>query len=251
MDFYEKLISLIDERGITQRQFIKELNLNSSAIQNWRRQGSKPRPETLKMIAEYFRVDKHSLETDGIPLARLSDDETAYLSGGEKSNPALFQRMYAIEDKYIMTEEMIGQFSQISDAKLTFLINTSEKEYLPDVHALSDRKSVDMDSIYDVFELADSLACDDLSRSIMTQISRIIMYRVKKYQPDYEEKAKDDYSYWKDVIGINYDKVKYLLFQPTANSGMNYGFNFSELLRIRKITGMDIGFLITGIGEPF
>ncbi|MCH5200576.1 MAG: helix-turn-helix transcriptional regulator [Oscillospiraceae bacterium] len=251
MVFSEKIMVLINEKGITQSQFIKDLNLSSSAVQNWRRQGSRPRPETMKMIAEYFMVDRHSLENDSMPLARLSAEDMDILSENCHKSPALNQRISAMESEYVITEEMIARFSNLLDAKFTFLINTSEKEYNPAVHALNDRKDVDLNGIYDICELADSYASDDLSKNIMTQISRIIMYRVKTYLPDYKDKAKDDYYYWRDVLHINYDKVKYLLFQPTANAGMNYGFNLSELLRIRRITGISLKFLITGIGEPF
>ncbi|MCH5199740.1 MAG: helix-turn-helix transcriptional regulator [Oscillospiraceae bacterium] len=71
MNFYEKIINLIYERGITQRQFMEELNLCKSSVQNWRRQGSKPRPETMKRIADYFAVDKRSLEDDSMELTYL------------------------------------------------------------------------------------------------------------------------------------------------------------------------------------
>lgn len=68
MTFYEKLICLINKKGITQRHFINDLGLNHSAIQNWRRQNSKPRPETMIKIADFLGVDREMLENDEMDL---------------------------------------------------------------------------------------------------------------------------------------------------------------------------------------
>lgn len=250
MTFYEKLIHLIDESGITQRQFIKELGLNSSAIQNWRRQNSKPRPETMNMIADYFRVDRKSLADDNMPIARLDSED---MESRYSKKPGLMQRVYSLKTEYEVTEKMLTRLSQFMNVKMTFLINTSEKSFDPKQHEIADRNTVetDFDTLYDIFELADSCASDDLSRSVMTQISRVVMYRVKACQENFSELAKDDYSYWREVLRINYDKVKYLMFQPTANADMNYGFNLSELLHIHKATGVSMMYMLAGVGEPF
>ena len=250
MTFYEKLIHLIDERGITQRQFIKELGLNSSAIQNWRRQNSKPRPETMNMVADYFQVDRNSLADDNMPIARLDsvDIESRYTT-----KPGLRQRVGSLKAEYEVTEDILKKISQFMNVKMTFLINTSEKQFDPNQHMITNKNDncFDISALYDIFELADSYASDDLSRSVMTQISRVVMYRVKECQQNFSELAKDDYFYWRDVIHIYYDKVKYLLFQPTANVDMNYGFNLSELLHIHKATGVSMMYMLAGVGEPF
>lgn len=250
MTFYEKLIYLINENGITQRQFIKELGLNSSAIQNWRRQNSKPRPETMNMIADYFRVDRKCLENDDMPIARLDPE---IMESRLSQKPGLVQRMYSLKAEYEVTEDMLKRLSVFMNVKMTFLINTSEKAFDPNVHELTDRniKDIDFGTMYDIFELADSCASDDLSRNVMTQISRVVMYRVKSCQSDFAEKAKDEYTYWRENLRIHYDKVKYLLFQPTANTDMNYGFNLSELLHIHRVTGISMVYMLAGVGESF
>lgn len=243
MSFYEKIIYLINERGITQRQFTKELNLNSGAIQNWRRQGSKPRPETMAMISDYFGVDRTSLANDDMPLA-FTDNENMEFQ--YKKEPALRQRVYSMEKSCRLTEDIIKKISTFMNVDFTFLINTSEKVFDPAMHSLKERSGIDFSVLYDIFALADSCAGDDLSRGVMTQISRVIMYRVKQVK-----KYKDDYKFWRDVIGINYDKVKYLLFHPTANADMNYGFNFSELLTIQCASQISIVYMLAEIGEPY
>ena len=243
MTFYEKIIYLINERGITQRQFTKELNLNSGAIQNWRRQGSKPRPETMAMISDFFGVDRNSLADDNMPLAYV---DTENMEIQYKKEPALRQRVYSMEKSCRLTEDIIKKISTFMNVDFTFLINTSERFFNPDIHSLKERSQIDFSALYDIFALADSCADDDLSRGIMTQISRVIMYRVRQIK-----KYTDDYKFWRDEIGIHYDKVKYLLFQPTANSNMNYGFNFSELLSIQRASKISIVYMLAEIGEPY
>ena len=56
MVFYEKLMYLIEERKITKNKLLTDLKLNRNSIQNWQKQGSKPRTDTMAQIADYFNV---------------------------------------------------------------------------------------------------------------------------------------------------------------------------------------------------
>lgn len=69
MTFYEKLTELCFERGIDvtnigQHVSVDGTPLASSTVGNWR-SGSKPRPKTIKALADYFKV----------PVGYLRDDE--------------------------------------------------------------------------------------------------------------------------------------------------------------------------------
>ena len=52
--FYEKLIYLIEDKGITKNKLLTDLKLNRNSFGNWQKQGSNPRAETMERIAEYF-----------------------------------------------------------------------------------------------------------------------------------------------------------------------------------------------------
>ena len=54
--FTNKLKALITERGITQKKFLSDLELNINAIGDWQKNGNIPKGETVKKIADYFSV---------------------------------------------------------------------------------------------------------------------------------------------------------------------------------------------------
>ncbi len=56
MEFSERLLNLIKEKGINKNQLQKELNLNKSSILNWTQRGNVPSGDTLSLLANYFNV---------------------------------------------------------------------------------------------------------------------------------------------------------------------------------------------------
>ena len=50
----ERISNLRDEKGISQRQLLRDLNLSASTISKWKT--STPRHETLQAVADYFNV---------------------------------------------------------------------------------------------------------------------------------------------------------------------------------------------------
>lgn len=55
MDFYEAVIALCKEKGISVTALVVELGISKSAPANWKN-GSAPRAATVKKIADYFGV---------------------------------------------------------------------------------------------------------------------------------------------------------------------------------------------------
>ena len=51
---YDKVVELCKEKGISQRQLQRDLNLSISTVSKWKT--SAPRPETLEAVADYFNV---------------------------------------------------------------------------------------------------------------------------------------------------------------------------------------------------
>lgn len=66
MDFYGKLTEICQENGITPRKLTTLLNISSANATFWRN-GSVPRPRTIKKIAEYF----------GVPMSYFYDDDVS------------------------------------------------------------------------------------------------------------------------------------------------------------------------------
>ena len=57
MLFTNRLLFLINEKGINKKKFLDDLTLGKNSIVNWINRDNIPNGETLNRIAEYFDVD--------------------------------------------------------------------------------------------------------------------------------------------------------------------------------------------------
>ena len=56
MDAVQKIIDLMQQKGITAKRLTSEAGLSSSAITEWKKGKSKPSAKSLQKIADYFHV---------------------------------------------------------------------------------------------------------------------------------------------------------------------------------------------------
>lgn len=63
--FSENLLSLLDKKGIDQKQLAIELNISPSSVTHWIKGNKYPRIGKIEEIAEYFNV----------PMSRLTQDQ--------------------------------------------------------------------------------------------------------------------------------------------------------------------------------
>lgn len=108
MTFLEKLDILLYDKRMTKNKLITELNLGKNSFQNWRKQGSKPRAETMKKIADYFNVDFDSLLYDDLELEYNSPVGNCNVENGgtkkmEEHNDCIteekYKEMYELANK--------------------------------------------------------------------------------------------------------------------------------------------------------
>lgn len=67
MDVIQRIIELMEQHGLTAKQFTKEAGLNASAITEWKKGKSKPSAKSLQKIADYFHVTTDYLLTGKVP----------------------------------------------------------------------------------------------------------------------------------------------------------------------------------------
>lgn len=67
---YELFEKLLKERGVTAYQVSKATGISTGSLSDWKKGRSKPKPDKLKKIADYFGVT------------------VDYLCGGNKNDPA-------------------------------------------------------------------------------------------------------------------------------------------------------------------
>lgn len=235
MRFYDKLMYLIDKRGISRNKMVTDLGLNKNSTQNWQKQGTKPRSETMALIAEYFGVTAESLSDD--------DMELVYQPSAKKSSAtkllSFYQRSLSLRGKYIINDTKLGQIASLLNASTIFLTDLSISEYDPDRHTPDNRGSFKYSTMWEIFDLSDRCADDETVKKIMIQISRVILYRVKNsgrgafnlYECDALVKDKLDYLYTN---------------KPAVNIALNFGLNFSEIVAIHEYTGLSYIYLFSG-----
>lgn len=138
MTFLEKLYILLDNKKMTRNKLVTELNLNKNAVQNWEKQGSKPRAETMRKIADYFNVDMISLIDDDLELHYNSpvgncnvENEVSDMMNEHDDNftGKKYKKMYELANKRVdglraMAENIISDDKKIIvDIKTTNWLN--------------------------------------------------------------------------------------------------------------------------------
>ena len=56
MDFYSKMIKLCNEKGVSRSKMADSIGISRSTPKDWESGKSKPRPDTIKRISDYFGV---------------------------------------------------------------------------------------------------------------------------------------------------------------------------------------------------
>lgn len=67
MDAIQRIIELMEQHGLTAKQFTKEAGLSGSAVTEWKKGKSKPSAKSLQKIADYFHVSTDYLLTGDEP----------------------------------------------------------------------------------------------------------------------------------------------------------------------------------------
>ena len=75
MNAVEKIAELVEEKGITEKEFVKEIGLNRSAFTDWRSGKSRSYRDHIIEIADYFGVTTDYLLRDGQEKNNLVKNE--------------------------------------------------------------------------------------------------------------------------------------------------------------------------------
>lgn len=238
MEFYDKLALLIEERGITKNKLLTDLNLNRNSFGNWQKQGSKPRAETMERLAEYFNVTAESLSNDNVELEYQPSAKKSFAS----KLRSYYQRTVSLFGSYVITDDKLNSFSKLLNASITFLTNPSECTFDPKRHSVGECSNLDYDTMFEILELSDRCVDNDVAKTVMIQISRVILYRVSC--------AKDADGNDFDLYGCKYllgNKLHFLYNNnPCKDVLLNYGLNFTEISAIHQYTGLSYFYLFTG-----
>lgn len=96
MNFVDKVLELINKKGVTKNKMLTDLNLGKNSFVNWSERGTIPNGETLSKIASYFNVSTdYLLGNDNIKVYDehdnivVIDDETRDIIDSLRTNPEM------------------------------------------------------------------------------------------------------------------------------------------------------------------
>ncbi len=122
--FLERVLSLIDRKGISKNKMLTDLKLNKNSFVDWDKRGNTPKGEVLSKIAEYFGVSVDYLlgntdspdntfvydEDDNLVVI---DDDTRELIDSLRTRPEM-KILFSVSRK--ATKEDIEQAVKIIEA---------------------------------------------------------------------------------------------------------------------------------------
>jgi len=132
-------------------------------------------------------------------------------------------------------DEELSVISKYLGCPITFLLGV-EREYKPNTN----RKisELDTNSLIEILDILDRCPASKAYKILQIQISQIILHWLK------EKKIGED-----TLISykLSSSKVWYLIRSDNFDKIDECGFNFSDLMRIRRESGLTVVYLLTGI----
>ncbi|HDZ8687111.1 helix-turn-helix transcriptional regulator [Staphylococcus aureus] len=92
--FSENLVSLLNKKGIDQKQLAMELNISPASVTHWIKGNKYPRIGKIEEIAEYFNVPMSRLTQDQDKILQ-QDTIAAHLDGDFTEEELIEIRKYA------------------------------------------------------------------------------------------------------------------------------------------------------------
>jgi transcriptional regulator with XRE-family HTH domain len=227
----ERIITLLKEKNISARQMLIELGMGLETISKMKK-GQMPHSDKVYRIAEYLDVSTDYLF--GQTEIMSTNNVFAKIGSALVATP---QRIVSLTNGSVVSNDMLLKISDYIGCSMFYLTggddfptDTSKRKY----------KNLDKTTLIEILDIMDSCAENNAFKTLQIQISYIIIDNLIKK------------GFTRDIIHENckLDGGKLdFLYNKTENfdKTRNYGFNFSDLMRIRRYTELTVEYLLTGI----
>lgn len=101
----EKIYLLMEQRGISQKEFANRTGISQSTISDWKRKKTNPAADKIMKICEVLHVSPYEILSDGKPM-----DYDVVLSSGEI---ALIQEYRALPER--QKDRLRGYFDALKE----------------------------------------------------------------------------------------------------------------------------------------
>lgn len=227
--FWEKFQYLSELKGMKPHAVLKELEISSGSANNWKK-GTIPNGEILKKIADYFDVSIDSLlDFEDNESVRLSSKKSVFKKLG--SIPQRFNSLRAVAET---SDEQKLEIAKYVGCPIWWLLNEQNIKFEPK-ETSSDSDSV----IFTILDIMDGCADNDIDKAMQIQLSRVVLYNLNEKGFGAEKLS--------EFVDIDQKKLHFILTgEENRDSSLNYGLNFSDLVYLKSVTGLEYTYLFSG-----
>ena len=228
---YDNFVQKCKEIGYTPSGLVKELGISDGNLGSWKK-GGNPSLAVLNQLSEKLQCSTDYL----LGVEDTSVTPKDILDKTLKTFMALPQRIASLKSGKVI--ENPEQLEKYLNCEQGFLFMTEITEYSPaDKNSLSEQ-NVEME--HKILDILDRLADTANYKAMQIQISRIILYWLKK-----EDEEK--YRTLPECAELSQSKLKFIQDgTPGKSKNDNYGFNTSDVFFLMKYFGVSAGYMFTG-----
>ena len=226
MQFIQIIETELKKNEITAKKMLADLGYAPNSMSHWRK-GNIPSIEKISQIADYFNVTVDYLI--GKTTIKKPKDAFSAITNVISATP---QRVASLQNGEDVDDEL-SVISKYLGCPITFLLGV-ERDYKPKSNR--EINELDTNALIEILDILDRCPASPAYKILQIQISQIVLHWLK-------EKGIGE----KELIGYKLSgaKVKGLCRNPYDMD--ECGFNFSDLMRIRKNSGLSVVYLLTGI----
>lgn len=152
-----------------------------------------------------------------------------------KESSSVPQRFNSLQAVVRTSDEQKLAIAKYVGCSIGWLMNKHGVKFEPKA-MLSDMNS---SVLFTILDIMDGCPDNDIDTAMQIQLSRIVLYHLSEKGFGTEKLST--------LSGIDQNKLHFILTgKENKDSSLNYGFNFSDLVYIKNVTGLDYSYLFSG-----
>jgi len=227
----EKIVTLLKEKEVSARQMLIDLGMGLETISKMKK-GQMPHTDKIYRIAEYLGVSTDYL----FGQTEIMSTNNVFSRIG-KAMAATPQRVASLSNGSVVSNGLLLKVADYMGCSVFFLTGGDD---FPTNTSKRKLKDLDKSALIEILDILDCCAENNAYKTLQVQISYVIIENLNR-----KGFSRDDIY---DGCKLNGAKLDFLYNRAdNFDKTTNYGFNFSDLMRIRRFTGLTVEYLLTGI----
>lgn len=233
MNFYERLKTVCDEKDKKITTVVVNCGGNKGSIASWKK-GTIPNYTIIEKLAEELDVSVDFLvgkeEVDIQPKKYFGTLDVMLASKYKYIN------LSCLND---ISDDDMKRYETYLNCSTKFMYDRTSVKYEP---VTQDRTEadIDVDMTDEIIDVMSFLPGSDDVRFLQIQISRIVIFNVRKLY----DKGKN---FIEDNESLNKANLKFLLEESGSTSTKAYGFTSDEIRSIHRDSGLSYQYLFSGV----